>query len=256
MKKMHLLIGAGLLVLFGCEDIAEQEIQSVKKADLVADAPAETVAQTPTESGEDIPLSTLTIAISDMIGKQKFKSDHLTVVVTNSGKEDLWVKAQVNCSGLGSFQESTSLGEILVKAGDKKSFRIKAQDLPIQSDVNISQIRAQASFRSAERSDDDWSMILSPGYYYVLDEQYENATVMSEDIVMIEQGGAVLKETSPVDKGVLKIGKVKKNGVFENVTAGSDALAIRSEDGRILGRVVSETIDMGGDQAQMEGAAK
>lgn len=189
-----------------------------------------------------------------MIKNKKIKVNSISVVVTNTGPEAVYARPEIDCSGFGAADQSLTLGEHKVKAGDSRSFQIKVKDLPIQSHVNAGQLRAALYFRSAERKDDKESLILSPIYAYVFDEIYETATLYAENQLIAERGTVLMKATSKEEKGKLKIGKVKnKDGVFEDLIAGSDAFAIRDNAGNIIAQVEEVGIEYASDDPDTVG---
>jgi|LSQX01.1.fsa_nt_gb hypothetical protein len=249
MKMQTRLIGLLLLALCGCENVKES-VLSVEKVSLLPESAVIEDPETnltkrdiPLIENEDIPIPVFSVALADVTRKSQHTSDSLTVTLTNSGKEDLLVTVNLNCSGFGMLHRSAALGEYLVKAEKIRTLKVDVKELPIQSDVNALQIRAEASFKSAERKDDDWSMIVSPVYHYVFNAEYKQAKLMTSDVMMTEHKGKLLDITDARAKGRNQLGKVKSaDGTFEVLTTESEAFALMHE-GRVLGYLISETVE-------------
>jgi hypothetical protein len=247
-----------MLALFGCEEMTESvllgETANLLPETAITEDQETNVTKTeiPLVDNEDIPISVFSVALADVAKNSRHTSNSLTVTLTNSGEEDLWAKVNLNCAGFGVLHKSIELGEYLVKAGKIRTLKVAAKELPIQSDINALQIRAEASFKSAERKDDDWSMIVSPGYHYIFDSGYSQATLMNSDEMMTEHKGKLLDIATARAKGRNQLGKVKSaNGKFEVLTTESEAFAIVNE-GRVLGYLTSATDDTGDSLLEKE----
>ncbi|MCK9522525.1 MAG: hypothetical protein M0R76_05680 [Proteobacteria bacterium] len=249
MKTQACFIGLVLLVLCGCENVKESaplaEKVTLLPESAVIEAPETNLTKRdiPLIENEDIPIPVFSVALADVTRKSQHTSDSLTVTLTNSGKEDLLVTVNLNCSGFGVLHQSAALGEYLVKAEKIRTLKVDVKELPIQSDANALQIHAEASFKSAERKDDDWSMIVSPVYHYIFNAEYSQAKLMTSDVMMAEHKGKLLDITDARAKGRNQLGKVKSaDGKIEVLTTESEAFAFVHE-GRVLGYLISETVE-------------
>jgi len=255
MKTRFWWVGASVLLLLGCDEMVD-DFSPGGKAALVSEmtgpdeAEVDVAVKPRSEIGsDDIPESILKVALTDVVKSHKHTSDSLTVTVNNSGMEDLEIKVNLNCGGFGAIQKNGVIGEFLLKAGKTRTLKVAAKELPIQSDISPLQIRAETSFRSAERKNDKWSMIVTPVYYYVFDSQYAQATVMTHDVMMAEYKGVHLNTVAAGAKGLGRIGKMMNNeNRFENIGADSQVFELVGE-GRVVGYLTSASDDIGGADA-------
>ncbi|MBN2804484.1 MAG: hypothetical protein JXR91_15420 [Deltaproteobacteria bacterium] len=133
----------------------------------------------------DAPTSLIVLSFSDIIGKKSNKDNKINIRLENKADFLILAKVRLNFSGLMRFDEYVDLGEYTLKSGELQKLKFSLEQVPIQSETHIGQIRAEVEYKDIEREGDAFSKFVTPGYYYIFEEDFKafklfDATVLND----------------------------------------------------------------------------